>query len=447
VTDPGQVPVAVVSGLGTNKRANRFQYVNISQAAKSYLYMCNGNNNPIVIEYPNIVHRLVAGNGTTPWTLKGTDSTGGVLDPSQFIGITTYQRMIWFVKRDSASAWWMNPGILWGDIFEFDVGPWMTRGGFLMALANWTIDDSNNTQSRLVAITSGGEAIVFQGTDPTDFTDWKCVGTYFIGKPMGRRCYCKMGADLLVLTQQGIVSMTDITNTSTDELFRAGNGRIVQQLIQDATANYGSKYGWAIMYVPRANMLVLNMPQLTDLNYRWLVLNTITKAWCIFSNMPAFSMTLFYNQPMFAMYSTIYEGWIGTLDRVGADGTGGEAIEAECQQAFYGFGAPTQQKHFKYFRPTFITDGTMTYKAAINFDYSFKSIYGLVPAVPPIPALWDAALWDSPVYTWGSTLGVDNNWASAVGSGYVASIKLKVSATQSVLWASTDFIFEDGGMI
>jgi hypothetical protein len=317
ITDPGQVPVAVVSGIGSGSRFNKWQYVNVSQAAKSFLYMVNGRSNPVVIEYPNIVHRLIEGNGSTAWTIQG-------VNPNTFVHVTVYQRSLWFTKFDSSSGWYLPPATLWGPIKEFDFGPWFTRGGYLMALANWTVDDTNTAQSRLVAITSAGEAIIFEGTDPTNIEAWACVGTYYIGQPLGRRCFCKFGKDLLVLTQQGIVSMADVSRDSTQELFSAGNGRIIQRLISDAAAIVGQKFGWCVMPFPRGNMIIINVPGMVDTQNTWLVLNTITKAWARFTGMPAFCMTIFYNQPMFALTDTIYEGWIGNMDRVGADGTGGE---------------------------------------------------------------------------------------------------------------------------
>jgi hypothetical protein len=436
----GLAPVSVVTGLGALSKSNRFQTVSLSQTGKSYTFCVNGVTDPVVIEYPSTIHRLVAGNGTTDWTVAG-------VDPKTWIHVIVYKKSLWFTQIDSSKCWFFDPGVLWGTPAEFDFGPYMTRGGYVMALATWSVDDSNNTQSRLVAITSAGEALVFEGEDPTDATKWANIGTYYISPPIGRRCFEKYNSDLLILTQQGIVSMFDVSRGEIDELFSMGNGRIVQQLFSDLTAVFGYKFGWEVLNFPRGNMIMVNIPSDTDTLYTMLVLNTITKGWCRFESMPAFCLALYYNQPMFALEDTIYTGWVGHKDRVNADGSGGEDIVATCQQAYSYLGSPGNAKHIKMIRPTFITSGDFSYKAAINLDFSFEGTYGLVQGSNFGSSLWDSAKWDDANARWSESLSVSQQWVGAYGIGHTVSIKLKTSSTKEVMWVSTQVVYEDGGVI
>ena len=78
-------------------------------------------------------------------------------------------------------------------------------------MTTWTIDDGNGAEDHLVVVSSTGQAAVYAGIDPTDPATWSLVGVYNIGAPVkGRRGYTKVGGDLYILTQQGIVSMASM---------------------------------------------------------------------------------------------------------------------------------------------------------------------------------------------------------------------------------------------
>jgi hypothetical protein len=441
ISATGQAPVLLLGSLGIALDTNRWQSVNVAQAATSYLYCVNGVSNPVVITGPATFQRLVAGNGTTPWTIKG-------VDPSTFIGCGAYNKSIWFIQKNSSIAWYLPPATLWGDILPFDFGPYMTRGGFIVSINVWSNDDANTAhEHRIVAITSGGEALVFAGDDPADFTTWSNLGVYYISSPIGRRCAVKLGADLVVLTQQGLVSLATVSKNITEDLFQDGNGKMVQFILTENIANYGTLFGWELQVFSRANQLILNMPQGTPTLNKQLVLNTVTGAWCAFENQPAFCWAIYQSQPMFALMSTIYEAWVGYQDNVGADGTGGEAIVATVQQAYSYFDARAQNKHFKFIRPTFVADAPVSYAAGIDIDFAFNDIFGISSAPPdPGKALWDVALWDRGAL-WGAALRADSKWISAVGMGYAASIKMITQTTAETLWVSTDWVYETGGII
>jgi hypothetical protein len=59
----------------------------------------------------------------------------------------------------------------------------------------WTVDGGDGPDDRAVFVTSEGEVIVYQGTNPSSATTWAKIGSYYIGKPLGRRCLEKFGGD------------------------------------------------------------------------------------------------------------------------------------------------------------------------------------------------------------------------------------------------------------
>ena len=56
-------------------------------------------------------------------------------------------------------------------------------------------------------MSSGGDVVVYQGIDPMA-ADFTLVGRYYVGKPLGRRCMCRYGSDLLILTAEGLIPMS-----------------------------------------------------------------------------------------------------------------------------------------------------------------------------------------------------------------------------------------------
>ena len=62
----------------------------------------------------------------------------------------------------------------------FDLGSFMTRGGFLETIATWTQDSKQTVDEYLAFITSRGQVVVYQGTDPATANTFALVGLYDI---------------------------------------------------------------------------------------------------------------------------------------------------------------------------------------------------------------------------------------------------------------------------
>lgn len=440
ISAAGQAPVLLLSGLGADVDTNRWQQINVARAAASYLYCVNGTANPVVITGSTTFQRLVSGNGTTAWTISG-------VNPATFINCVAYSKMLFFAQKDSSIVWFLPPGTLWGVATSFDCGPYMARGGYIMAMGIWSNDDAITAhEHRIVAVTSGGEAIVFTGDNPADATAWSNIGTYYISPPIGRRCLTKLEADLIVLTQQGLVSLAAASMNNREDLFPQADSTKTQTVLAENLSTYGAMFGWELQTFARATMFIVNMPQATPDANKWLVLNTVTKAWSTFTGMPAYCLGIYYSQPYFALHTTIYEAWTGFLDDVGAAGTGGQAITTEAQQAYNYFDARSQVKHFKMLRPTFIGTQPVPYKAVVDIDFSFTNVYGINNQPVQLASRWNAALWDSG-YKWGSDFVVDSLWTTAVGIGYAGSIRIRTQTTADTLWVGTDWVYEIGAII
>jgi hypothetical protein len=103
-------------------------------------------------------------------------------------------------------------------------------------------------------------------------------------------------------------------------------------------------------------------------------------------------------------------------------------------------------KHYKMFRPTFVYDREFKYKAGANMDFDITTLPRPSPTVSPSLGYWDTDLWDSGA-VWAGGTRSDKKWISVVGIGYAASIRLATESNSSLLWVSTDWVYEKGGIV
>ena len=108
----------------------------------------------------------------------------------------------------------MPPDQITGEATLFDFGALWVRGGYLNQIITWTIDDGNGADDHLAAISSEGEVAIYQGIDPSDAEKWALQGVYYAGAPVGRRSACRYGGDIAILTQFGLVILSNLLKST-----------------------------------------------------------------------------------------------------------------------------------------------------------------------------------------------------------------------------------------
>lgn len=428
VSSSTAAPTSAVTGLANS----RWQFINFANPAGSHMLAVNGSDDAIWYNGTSYI-RISAGSGANQWS---------GLNPRDAIHITVHQRRIWVVENNSSSGWYLDVEVLFGAMTEFDFGPLFQRGGYLMALHTWSIDDGDGADDHLIAISSQGEVAVFSGIDPgSDFT---LQGVYYIGAPIGRRCATKLGGETLIMTEKGVVALSEsLASTKVNESRYNNYSAKIQQLLADLTTQHGANFGWEPFVYPANNMLMINVPGPVDLNQ--VVSNTILRSWCTFQGYAATCFGLMGGEMFFASGNIVYRGWYGNIDNVAQAGGGGSAVEAEAIQAFNYFDAPGQQKHPKMFRPTFVTDGPYSLNAIALFDFDLNTQPASVPLPATISDLWDASAWDDA--TWSGSLGVFRYWIQSRGIGMAITVRIRIRSVYNTYWASTDWLTESGGVL
>ena len=423
VSAGGAVGAAVQTGLSNA----RWQHVNFTTPGGSFLYAANGVDKP----------RLYDG---TTWTAIDGASTPAIT------GVTTTtltnphvaKSRIWFIQTGTTKAWYLPISSIGGAANSFDLGSIFKRGGSLISMASWAVSGGFGLQDMTVFITSEGEMAVYQGSDPAFQSTWSLVGVYFFGSPMGPKCFAKYGADLLVVTKNGLDSFNkgrffaDVSNDSTLT-------SKIAPTIANYTTTYAANYGWQIQISPLLNLLLLNVPAGAGQQIQ-LVMNTITGAWCQFTGWTANCWELFNDVAYFGSNGTVVKAWTGYNDN-------GANIVAEVIPAYSYFGSKTQIKMFTMARPILNISGPVGVTMGLNVDFDNKPAVGVPTFAPSTSGIWGTSTWNNA--KWGSGSGsITKGWQFVSGLGYAGSLHMQISTnTAPASWISTDYVYQPGGVL
>ena len=373
------------------------------------------------------------------------------LDSSTVAQLTSHQGRLWATVKDSAVGWYLGVDQLYGQWAPFDFGALFSAGGSIAFMATWTIDDGNGAEDHLIIMSTRGQVAVYGGSDPSTISTWELVGLYFIGEPVkGRRGYYKVGGDMLLLTQRGLVSMTGLlVSTKVNEASTGLRSEKVQLLISALVSEVNDLVDWELYLNASNNLFLINIPSSVLGGNRQLACNVVTDAspWAFFADVDASTWATFNNEPFFADYQgRIHKFWVGNVDEVNLAGTSSRAIKSQVQQAYSYMGNPAMQKQVGMYRPNFIVGGNLTYNSKIEYDFSVRPV-----AAPsdiyqvPYGGVWDTSKWDES--RWGGGVFADRQWIQAIGIGSAASLRMTSVSEQEVMWVSTDYSYKVGTVL
>lgn len=425
-TSGGAVGAAVVSGQSNA----RWQYANFSTPAGAYLYMVNGANSP----------QLYNGSGWQAVTNISSPIAITGVTVANLVHVNVFKNRLWFVEKDTMNAWYLPLNSIGGAANVFPLGSLFVLGGSLTAMMTWTIDNVNGVDDYAVFITSEGEGAIYQGYDPSFASTFTLVGLFRAGRPIGRRCFTKMGSDNVVLCADGVIVLSK--ELTTDRNQSQSLSYNIQNTINDDIASYKDNFGWQPVYYPLGNKLIINVPQ-TENNFQYqYIMNTITGAWSSWNKENnGFNATCWD-----ILEDVLYFGGNGTVviaDYGTADDT--NAIGWDIKPAFSYFGDLGSQKYFTYVRPIISSTDNLSLSYILCTDYN-----NLFPSSPPLSvsmaSAWDVSPWD--VTPWGGTETINRDWLAVGGIGYAAALRI-AGKTQGMgaSLQSIDYVYEKGGVL
>lgn len=348
-----------------------------------------------------------------------------------------HKNRVWFTEKDSLKVWFLPTLSVAGAAASVDMSAVAQMGGHIVSHATWTIDAGTGMDDFYAAVTSKGEVIVYQGTDPTDSTKWALKGVWRVGAPVGKRCFFKFAGDLLLISQDGILPMSAALQSSRVNPKVALTDKI-QYAVSEAVTNYGSAFGWQLIYFAQANQLWLNVPVSVGHQEQY-AMNTITKNWGQYTGWAANCWEIWQDQPYFGANGVVCRAWDGNSDN-------GVNITSQAIQAFSNYKSPGNLKRFTMMRPVIRASGNPALNGSINVDFDLTASSSALSFSSVPYAEWDASLWDSGI--WGGGLSIIQRWQGIAGTGYYAAPQLNTSSQGVDLrWVSTDLVYEVGAII
>jgi hypothetical protein len=129
--------------------------------------------------------------------------------------------------------------------------------------------DGAGVDDRLCIIGSGGDLVIYEGTDPSDATKFAAIGTWYIGSPpVGRRCFTTGGGNVYVLTTYGVIPVNQVVQGGLDNLLTSDTQllsqlRKIESQLNTDFATLLNTPGWELLAVPTKAMLMIARPSVS----------------------------------------------------------------------------------------------------------------------------------------------------------------------------------------
>lgn len=371
----------------------------------------------------------------------GTEVTG--VDPALLVSVCNHKERLWFVEKDSASAWYLPTGQIIGAATEFNFGSRFPHGGFLVNLYVWTVDGGSGVDDYLVAVSSSGDVVVFRGSNPNLSTDWSLQGTWFIGQPpAGRRIAGSFGGELLILSSYGVIPLTKLLSGAIVQDEATAISERISPIIKQQISLFPDDLGWEIRFVPNGNLLLVSVPRADSTDDIQFVQSLNTKGWGMYRHLPYYTGAEWNRDFYFTDGAGKVYIHTGTVDTLLLDGSASDEIEFSLLTAFHDVDPVGAYKRVQYARATFLAQGIPGYEISIRYDYQLQEGDPVATASVAGGALWDTDLWDSAI--WGGGFVVTQTPKGGSGMGRAVALALRGNTSIETTLVRLE-VLTDGG--
>jgi hypothetical protein len=394
---------AATSAYSTSITVNKWQWVNFTNTGGSYIIAVNGADTPL--KY----------NGSAWSTTVFTGSIDSAGSASTLIYPFQFKERIFFCQDGTLDAWYAASEAISGTLTKFPLGGVAEFGGSLIAGASFSFDAGASVDNYCVFLTSNGEALVYMGTNPN--TDFVLHGIYQVGYPVGNRPIVKIGGDIVIITTQGAVPLSQMIVNDRSKADRVALTAKIQNSFNAAAQKYKDHFGWEAIVYPHARYVIFNVPEIEGTRQRQFVMNVISGSWCRFTNLNGNCWGLLNNDLFFGGNDgTVYQADYGQNDN-------GSDLLWEIKTAFTYCGSPNVNKYFNNIQPLFLTSGTVSIAVGVNVDFDDVAPTASVTATPGEAGVWGVGKWGACKWAGSGVLIRDWKTVGRFGSAVAARCK------------------------
>ena len=378
---------------------------------------------------------------------RPTGITGPDVEAISFVVV--HKQRVWMIERDSTIGWYLPVASKSGQATEFYFGSKFPHGGKLSGLYNWSVDGGAGVDDYLIAVSSSGDVVPYQGSDPSVATTWNVVGSYFIGKtPKGRRFVSEYGGNIYMLSSYGILAMSDLLRgvDAKDVAQQSLSFKIAREL-RVKLLQTGDQYGWELQFIPSSGMLIVLSPAVVGQERIQFVMNLTTQAWGYWRGVPMDCLTDWRGKIYFGRDDNSVQLMDVTRDNVKITQVGdynGDPVKYSMLTSFQRYNADGRFKTCHYIRPDFWGTQKPEFTAKPLYDYEIAEITAV--STPPLPEgdVWDVGLWDAAI--WGGGSGVSQNKLFGGGGiGRAFAIAIRGESSAGLRFISFDVLWQDAG--
>lgn len=357
--------------------------------------------------------------------------------------VFAHQNRLFLCQKNSLIAWYLPAGQIGGAASSLNFSGVFQRGGNLLFGATWSLDSGAGLDDKCVFVTTQGEVAIYSGTDPSSASTWVLEGRYDIGRPLGRNAHIRVGGDLLVATDDGIVPLSTTLTKDPSDLTLAAVTRAVKTTWAEEVERRTSPVD--LLKWTTGELMIAIFPEAS----RALTANLQSTAWAIQTGWNGVCGAVLGDNA----YVGQADGKVKQINVTGADM--GAPFTAKVCCAFSEFGDPLRYKQATMVRAAWFADGAFNASYGASIDYNVE--FGSAPLVAPEAASSDSLVWGSG--NWGEklwaieiedpTTGVVDYWQSVVGAGFALAPTVQVTSggvdKLPVELARIDYMAEGGG--
>jgi hypothetical protein len=344
-----------------------------------------------------------------------------------------YRNRLFFIETDSMNAWYLGVDSVGGLLQQIPLAGAATRGGKLLFGAVWSLDAGDGTDDKCVFVTNLGEVLIFSGTNPAEATAWRQEGRYTLSAPLGMNAHLTIGGDLIIMTVDGIVPLSQAITKEAGQLELAMLTRTIKPLWRDLVTTRRA-LPWSVHKWDEFGAVFVAAPGGGPGDRFCLCANNATAAWSRFVGWDA---TCFIQNGSNLFFGT-QDGIIMQSDRTGYDDGNHAKIPytAVVVGGWETFGAQASQIVWHQARAVFIASAGQPFNPQLSASQDYIVTLPAPPSAGFDPGSglddrWDVGKWGDA----GSSGHVPTQAESAAFAQWDGLLPV-LAVTRSTLWVS-----------
>lgn len=324
------------------------------QQFKNRLFMTSGGSSDKIFYWD--------GSGNCSFDPYGAFAAYGPMTiyKSRWYGAQVPDTIIGYSAVDSTS----------GTLTTFDVTSLLQKGGTISFIGSVTRAKDFSEDVLFCIISDQGEILVYQGDNPGSAT-WSLLGQYLIPRPLGRKAFFYLGANLCIMTSQGVIPMSEIMGGTPSGKFLTLSDPIVTAFTDAATTTLHNDNAWTGINYPRGNFVVCNIPVTSGSVTNQFYMNSTTQAWCKRTNQNAFCWALYNDELYFGgLNGKVFKADNGYFDEDPANTGQALTRTIKLRHAYNYFEDAMRVKQFTEAQPIIYQSEGLDLTLDINVDYA-----------------------------------------------------------------------------